>query len=70
MDTTFANELEHVWGELFLAECSSIAEHSPHMDSEELEALAEKRVNEYLYFQERDLLPYYNNTLQWRRGLE
>lgn len=70
MNTTFATELDHVWGELFLAECSRLAESHPYLDSEELEALAEKHVNEYLYLQERDLLPYYNNTIQWRRGLE
>ena len=70
MNTTFETELNHVWGELFLAECARLAESHPYMDGDEIEARAEETVNEYLYLKEREILSYYWNSTNWRRGWE
>ena len=66
----FTTEINHVWGELFLAECARLAETHPHMDGETIEAQAEETVNEYLYLKERETLSYYWSSTNWRRGWE
>lgn len=70
MQTTFAQELDHIYGELFMAECARLAETCKDLSDEELEMVAENNVIKYLYEQEKKLLSYYLNSTNWRRGWE
>ena len=66
MKQQFINEINHIWGEIFLKECERLAKSEPWLDDEELEAKAESRTNEYIYLYHKDRLESYRQIHAWR----
>lgn len=67
---TYLEEINHVWGEIFLKECEKLAKSEPWLDDEELEAKAEERTNHYIYLWHKDRLPSYRHLHQWRGDMQ
>lgn len=65
----FFHKLESRFGSFYLNECANLAERFPDMPSDELEQIALETTRKYFHKKEKELLPVYFSTEEWRRDL-
>lgn len=69
MSLNYTQEIENIWGQIFLDECTKLSKSEPWLDDEELEAKAEERTNYYIYLYHKERLPDYHTKTEWRADL-
>lgn len=67
---SFIEEINHIWGEIFLKECEKLAKYESHLDDEELEAKAEERTNYYIYLWHKERLLSFRYIHGWRGDMQ
>lgn len=69
MSLSYLQEIDNIWGHIFMEECAKLSESEPWLDSEELEAKAEERTNHFIYLYHKERLPDYHDKVEWRADL-
>jgi len=66
MSQKYLNDINHIWGEIYLKECERLSKSEPWLDDELLEAKAEERTNHYIYLYHKERLDQYRRIHSWR----